>query len=620
MEILINHCSHNHPLEICTKRKEDGVNCDVCAESISGLSYGCDHCSFFIHILCSQLPQRISHPFHPQHPLTLLPSSLSEPKLLICDACGAISLGFTFRCTQCQFDLDVHCAALVPVDEIDTIQHFSHPHPLILCNTKKNRRVSCSCCSLPIEKGLVYVCLECHRFLHKSCCDLPEKIYHPFHPQHPLILHLLRHPYSPRRFQCDACGFELDCSTYHCSKCQFDLDVHCAMLKPTRNSESEEIRAQHFTHPHPLIPCAKIPNFPHPCYACLSPPEETINVCLECPLILHESCADLPREIKHPMSNHPLQPLVLQSPSVLPKEVCGVCSKRATNWKYICGGSRFVIDSACAQLPCFKDPTIWNRQEYLLPLVYFEAGAKHFRCTACALPCDGPCLRCVDYNMNLHVGCIPNPLPSIKHKSHVHPLTLTYSPISDQPEEDGEAEFYCDLCEERSSWVGRSYCCEECCFFVHVGCVMPEVLYLQENCVWAGVSGKLELEMPAVMTEENVDDSVSGLSMFTEERQQEKANLNTDSGAETSNTSVDTKSEGSPTGKDFANRCSQIEDEEVIKLKAELAAHVTKMRELKKDLVVRSTNVEELNMKLQALNEQHAQISHFQLWDLKEKT
>jgi hypothetical protein len=46
----------------------------VCKEPMSGPSYRCTSCNFFLHKKCAELPPEIKQHLHPEHPLRLLPN------------------------------------------------------------------------------------------------------------------------------------------------------------------------------------------------------------------------------------------------------------------------------------------------------------------------------------------------------------------------------------------------------------------------------------------------------------------------------------------------------------------------------------------------------------------
>ncbi|KAA8521020.1 hypothetical protein F0562_011692 [Nyssa sinensis] len=255
METMI-HVSHEHALVLREKEKTHETVCDVCWRLIVGSAYECEQrkCDFSIHRSCAQFPREIGHPFHPQHPLIFLVLPPDDAEKFDCSACGETGSRFIYHCSDCQFNLDVVCAALKPTEDHQDqsnqlqlqLQLLSHPHPLIICDhNEKYSPVLCSACVFPIKDlNLIYVCLECKRLLHETCTNFPEEIKHPFHPQHPLAL-LTRPPYESGTFGCDACRRGSSGFTYNCSQCQFDLDIHCASLMPITEDED------HQTQRHP---------------------------------------------------------------------------------------------------------------------------------------------------------------------------------------------------------------------------------------------------------------------------------------------------------------------------------------------------------------------------------
>ncbi|XVF75653.1 hypothetical protein PTKIN_Ptkin13bG0204200 [Pterospermum kingtungense] len=69
--------------------------------------------------------------------------------------------------------------------------HFSHDHTLVFIENHKDelKKAYCCWCHEPLE-GSIYVSFDCKFHLHKKCFDLPTKINHPGHPEHPLVLDL----------------------------------------------------------------------------------------------------------------------------------------------------------------------------------------------------------------------------------------------------------------------------------------------------------------------------------------------------------------------------------------------------------------------------------------------
>ncbi|XP_042990253.1 uncharacterized protein LOC122317310 isoform X2 [Carya illinoinensis] len=74
---------------------------------------------------------------------------------------------------------------------MDQLQHFSHPHPLLL-SLDEYRRFCALCRERVSSRTPCYKCNEdgCKYFyMHISCAELPYQLHHPGHPKHdPLTL------------------------------------------------------------------------------------------------------------------------------------------------------------------------------------------------------------------------------------------------------------------------------------------------------------------------------------------------------------------------------------------------------------------------------------------------
>jgi hypothetical protein len=110
------------------------------------------------------------------------------------------------------------------------VEHFSLPdHPLILINQALEyscELVICSGCEGQIW-GPCYSCTSCYFFLHKKCAELPREIKRRIHRTIPLHL-LARPPSHYKQCACDRCAKPCNSFVYHCSSCEFDLDIKCA--------------------------------------------------------------------------------------------------------------------------------------------------------------------------------------------------------------------------------------------------------------------------------------------------------------------------------------------------------------------------------------------------------
>lgn len=126
-ENSIRHFSHPHPLFQSSLNPQDQSSsscCVVCKLKLLNLpSYTCKPCNFHIHLKCSELPQKIRHPFDKNHLLSLIPSPKYQEGRFRCDACGKDGDGFAYHCGDCGIDLHTVCANMP-----SRVTHQSHPH------------------------------------------------------------------------------------------------------------------------------------------------------------------------------------------------------------------------------------------------------------------------------------------------------------------------------------------------------------------------------------------------------------------------------------------------------------------------------------------------------------
>ena len=127
-EDSIRHFSHPHPLFNSSLNPQanssSSSSCVVCKLKLLNLpSYTCKPCNFHIHLNCSELPQKIRHPFDKNHLLSLISSPKYQEGTFRCDACGKNGDGFAYHCGDCGIDLHTVCANMP-----SRVTHQSHPH------------------------------------------------------------------------------------------------------------------------------------------------------------------------------------------------------------------------------------------------------------------------------------------------------------------------------------------------------------------------------------------------------------------------------------------------------------------------------------------------------------
>ncbi|KAF8032663.1 hypothetical protein BT93_D1553 [Corymbia citriodora subsp. variegata] len=320
MEIC--HFSHKHWLTLCAM-DDSGKPCRACSRPIYDYAYVCHNCGFHLHKKCAKLPQTIHHHLHPKHPLTL---HFNSSKAFECSICNKTGSGFTFRCCECEYNMDVTCflknqpCLNPPLREgkMRKLLHFSHHHTLTLCYLTQQNKRKCSGCQQQIL-GPAYCCKDCkHPFtLDRSCAQLPRQKEHPFHPSHSLTLYK-KSPYGEQQAVCDACKKTICGFVYHCDKCSFDLDLVCAAHTPSLKHEKHDGRLTFFEE----MNCQVL------CNSCGKSCSNNLYRCVSCNFNVHSTCLPFPSTFKHKRHPHSLI-LKDSSPKDNPSGIsCAECEKK----------------------------------------------------------------------------------------------------------------------------------------------------------------------------------------------------------------------------------------------------------------------------------------------------
>ncbi|KAL2461312.1 Cysteine/Histidine-rich C1 domain family protein [Abeliophyllum distichum] len=168
-ETTINHFSHPHPLKLHNCQSQQTLipsSCSGCKLQVSGLTYSCTTCNYFLHKKCSEMPQKINHPFHQQHVFSLLPKPIYPNGCFNCDACGQVGNGFSYHCKVCTLDMHILCAVM-PL----SLTHASHPHKLNLVFEcpYPTKSFSCDICTKEGSNHWLYRCSSCGFDAHLNC-------------------------------------------------------------------------------------------------------------------------------------------------------------------------------------------------------------------------------------------------------------------------------------------------------------------------------------------------------------------------------------------------------------------------------------------------------------------
>ncbi|XP_031397470.1 uncharacterized protein LOC116208265 [Punica granatum] len=402
-EKIIQHFAHDHPLASFHVNAPNCIRCKACKWGISGRVYGCRACIFVLHESCALAPREImNHPFHPQHQLVS-----GDLKVLVrCKICKS-GCYFAYSCNECGFILDDKCAVSIvhppprdhdqsrgTDDRRDQIHHFSHPHQLTSFHAKRELQASCNICWKKIS-GDFYCCPGCRFLLHQSCAELAQEIVHPLHPDRTLIYH-------PGLRESRYCSFCSGCVHigFNCEECLFGLHVGCALRTLSATKEELTLNSE-LLHKHPMTLEFLTEGHRHDpggIVCCECPAEGLVYVCTDnyCHMMIHKTCAGLPRESEHPI--HPGHPLLLSSEPLDKSNPCFACLESSRKFTYYCDYCKIQFHAHCAMRRLtLKHP----RHEHSLS--YFERiGHELYRaqCNVCYDDCRIDFYRCVPCNMN----------------------------------------------------------------------------------------------------------------------------------------------------------------------------------------------------------------------------
>ncbi|XAR67954.1 hypothetical protein NMG60_11002910, partial [Bertholletia excelsa] len=486
---------HDHSL-IFNEMPTNNMNCYACEQPISGPLYDCKRCLFFLHKSCAELPRELTHPYHPEHALILRPNPPTNYACCRCDVCSEICTRFIYHCSTCKFDVDINCA-LVVHNVQQRVQQACHQHELTPLH--KPALFFCDACGTE-HKGPSYLCTTCGFWANEQCVSLPTtiKLRDNHHP-HPLIL-TYSIPYEYYRYipRCNICHVSIYRRhwTYGCHECQYWVHVYCATpeiqdckanIKVSDNEfhpislpmpdESVDLVTQFIkditlegtyrgeldiinnSHQHPLIFFDNQVE-DEQCHGC----QQTISVpfyyCAQCNFSLHQWCAELPKELWHPI--HPEHPLLLITERPLDDVfyACAFCSLHTDGYVFGCTKCKFYLDIKCTSLP-----RIIKHEAHKHPLALRKTYSK---CNACRSH-RGFGYECDTCKYNLDVGCVLLPR-TIKHRYDEHPFVLIYGVSSLDQVDD---EYYCEICEGKVDSDYWFYHCHECNQSLHMGCIRP---------------------------------------------------------------------------------------------------------------------------------------------------
>ncbi|KAH9669522.1 cysteine/Histidine-rich C1 domain family protein [Citrus sinensis] len=435
----------------------------------------------------SKFPQQQTlHPFHPHPGHFLSLSDIYKNSILDCEACLSMTNYFVYDCVKCEFCLHPQCASLLP-----NVKYKGHEHLLILVENMSYKG-ECEACRGNIEGTFFFRCVQCRLNFHVQCgsvpASLPPTVVHKNH-DHPLTLTAYV-KYYVESLKCYACSEEINPKDpcYLCVECEYYAHVRCAVITEIFCDDDREVLGHtshddcsfllenknddelgHSIHCHTLT-LSEVDDVK--CKLCCKHIHGSGYGCAPCEFYIHNSCAELPKELRHPLHPLPNHSLTLQESKFLEGYYCDACDLNVNpGGCYRCDYCDFALHLECAYL---KPSVKYEGHEHLLILV--ENMSYQGICEACGFEIEGTFfVRCVQCCFNLHVQCGPAPAslpPTVVHKhGHDHPLSISTKAVA---KNDSDV-LCCDACGEERNPKHPYYCCVECEYNAHVRCVLTEV-------------------------------------------------------------------------------------------------------------------------------------------------
>lgn len=165
---VVQHFTHNHPLT-----KVDGYGeftCGGCKTYGFGKTYRCAWCDYNLHDQCATCPATLLSFMHPQHKLRLVfrgPEHTHQNNRRMCDICDESVEGLYYHCEPCSFDVHPLCTKLP-----QHVRHVPHPDHLLELNYWGASN-TCMVCNNAIRSWR-YKCGPCGLDVHMECVDSPE--------------------------------------------------------------------------------------------------------------------------------------------------------------------------------------------------------------------------------------------------------------------------------------------------------------------------------------------------------------------------------------------------------------------------------------------------------------
>ncbi|KAA3472567.1 Armadillo [Gossypium australe] len=403
-----------------------------------------------------------------------------------------------YVCEKCIFCLDFDCSKLSPSLKLDC-----HHHHLTFFKyfswadvDPELQNSYCKACGNHCDGASVYRCVQCDISLHLKSV-VPSSATHKYHRHSLTMIELIKEDDS-EKYYCDVCENERNPKdpVYYCQSCTFIAHIQCDKVAsgkvpsssptPMENEalfvEQNASLFRPIIHPHQMYKVTEELKGENYCSGCRLELNGSSYFCKTCPgFYLHEKCAKLSYEIRHPFhSSHPLN-LYTSTGNLYTSTgwlhqliACNECRDFCDGFIYFCEQCDFKLDMKCVALTTHKigvlEEKITGRVTELhhfthphkLVLANCNDPKHERKCNICRLQILGPAYFCTQKICNyiLHESCLrlPQKIQVAFHPNHM--LVSRLLPTGQR----------CDACTMILHSGEFVYSCEHCDFNLHVIC------------------------------------------------------------------------------------------------------------------------------------------------------
>jgi len=537
-------CPLSHPTNPHTLSKSGQITkfgCFTCGKKAPlskrdrRFSYYCITCDVSFHKGCHIFPRKLTHPYHLQHPLTftfpdyesgitsdsfdyetyrtavkchsqfIITYSLKKPGSIECSWCGKnIEDDCFYRCSICNFYLDLSCSQSIPL--LLVANPKSHQHPLVFY--RRPLLTPCDACGLVNVLDPSYACFQCNYMVHQSCIDLPRVIKITRHRHRLSHIPCVQSPVSPcgvcyqkveNKYGLYSCNRYEDHSYVVHSKCATHENIWDGKELEWEPEEPENIEdilpfkkvgtdmIKYFSHEHnlKLEKYDAVRDAEKLCQACVCPiNSRDFYNCIHCDFFLHEVCAGLLRKLDHALHKHTLilDPYPRDSYYLLD---CPICSRGSTGFRYICSISNCNSHRIGIDIRCILVPDHFTHESHEHPLFISTSFKAEIRCQGCQKECMQSYLQCTICIFIMCYKCATIPT-EVSYKHDKHPLSLCYG-------EKADDTYWCELCEKEVNPRNWFYTCNICCITIHLHCIFGSSSYMKPGSIFDYNYSKLEV-------------------------------------------------------------------------------------------------------------------------------